>query len=68
MELNGAEVFVILVFRAVWFLAQASIAFVLWYFVVANALELPKYGYFEVCTTYGLLRLIISPPKLTFEV
>lgn len=65
MSLNAAEIFVILVYRAAWFLGHATLAYILWNFVVSNVFDLAELGYVDAVTTYALLRLVVDPAKLT---
>ena len=67
MNLNTPEIVVILAFKLTWFVGQAVLAFVLWNYLVADAVGLPKLAFVETCGAYGLLRLIIAPPKLTIK-
>ena len=67
MKQSSAETIVIVAFKLTWMLGQAILAYVLWQYLVADALELPKLGFIDICGIYVLLRLIISPPKLTIE-
>ncbi len=68
MTESTAGVLVVLVLQLLWFLAQAVIFFLLWNFAFASYFELANILLVEALAIYALLRLIVDPPKLTFEI
>ena len=64
---STAKIIVALTLSLVWFLGLATVAFLIWHFVVSEAFGLPSLRFVDAVAAYALLRLIIKPPELTIE-
>lgn len=63
-----AQAIVILTYRIVWFIGQATIFWLLWNTVLVQTFGFIKLGLVKSIALYALLRLVVNPPKLNIEI
>lgn len=67
MESSPEGVAVVL-FQLVWFVGQGIVFALLWNFAGAPSFGLPALGLLQSIGVFALLRLVIDPPKLQYNV